>query len=168
MTLRMTPKEYQDFLAKSPKAAQALSAQAPPVTELPPKYWNVKVYVFADGTVSEDKKLTGHGKIVEKYDSRREYYRSIELGLLQRAKKISGLERQKKLLILPEFASGEETIKAIYYLADFFYKLPDGTEVVEDVKGFDVQTGKYRSTEAFKIKWKLLKYKYRQYRFVLY
>lgn len=168
MILRMTPKEYRDFLAKSPKAAAALSAQPPPEAELTPKYWNVKVYVFADGVVSDDKKLTGHGKIIEKYDSRREYFRSVELELLQRAKRISGLERQKKLIIQPEFMAGEEKIHAIYYYADFFYVLPDGTEVVEDVKAYDVRTGKYRSTEAFKIKWKLLKYKYPQYRFVLY
>ena len=173
MAIRMTPEEYRAFLKKAnlsrnKKAAEEMMSQLPPMESLPPKYWNVKVYVYEDGTVDENKSLTGHGKVKEKYDSRREYFRSIELGLLQRAGRISGLSRQKRLEIQPSFMSGKERVHAIFYVADFFYKTQDGKDVVEDVKGFDVKTGKYRSTEAFRIKWKLLKYKYPQYVFVLY
>lgn len=46
--------------------------------------------------------------------------------------------------------------KAVYYKADFVYREQSGEEVVEDVKALDNATGKYLTTETFRLKWKLL------------
>ena len=79
-----------------------------------------------------------------RYDSKKEYARWKELQLLQRAGEISGLERQKRFILQPSFEFEGKTIRAITYIADFYYK--DETEhrdhcqdmysrwVVEDVK----------------------------------
>lgn len=125
------------------------------------KYGNIKIYVFDDGFISTDKKLTGHGKVKEKYDSHREYYRFLELALLQRAGKISGLRKQVPLEIQPAFRCEGKLIRPIIYVADFLYANESGEWIVEDVKGLDAKTGKHIMTADFKLKWKLLKYRYR-------
>lgn len=134
-----------------------------------PKYRNIKIYVYEDGFVSEGERLAdsaGHGSLVEKYDSTKEYYRHQELLLLQRVGKISNLQRQVKLVIQAAFTYHDESIAAITYVADFVYDR-DGEQIVEDVKGFSEATGKYIETKDFKLKWKLLKAKYPDKTFVL-
>lgn len=64
------------------------------------------------------------------HDSIREANRWCELKLLERAGKITDLQRQVKFELLPK-QDGE---RAVYYIADFVY-VENGREVVEDAKG---------------------------------
>ena len=63
--IRMTPREYREFVQKSGKSASGIF----PVVEQN-KYHNKKVYCYEDGLVSDEKGLTSHGVIVQKYDSK--------------------------------------------------------------------------------------------------
>ena len=89
----------------------------------------------------------------ELFDSKREAYRWDELMLLQRAGKISGLERQKRYRLIPAQygPDGKLIEKPCDYIADFVYR-KDGRVVVEDAKG--------RKTDAYIIKRKLMLQKY--------
>lgn len=79
------------------------------------------------------------------YDSKKEARRHQELLLLQRAGKITNLERQVKFELIPK-QDGE---RACTYVADFVYNLVDtGEKVVEDTKGY--------KTEVYRIKKKLM------------
>ena len=148
----MSAKEYQEMLRK----------------RKPSKYHNKKVYVYEDGFVSLEFSLKNHGKVIEKYDSEKEYSRSRELLLLKRAGKISDLKRQAEMVIQEGFQSPDGKKHApIVYKADFVYER-DGKIIVEDVKGQDERTGRLLMTEAFRLKWKLLQAKYPQYQFELY
>lgn len=97
------------------------------------------------------------------FDSRTEYNRWCELRLLERAKAISGLQRQVKYVLVPA-QYGPSTVgpkggvkrgplleRECAYIADFVYT-KDGETVVEDCKG-------YRTPEYI-IKRKLMLYKY--------
>ena len=86
------------------------------------------------------------------FDSKAEFYRWCELRLLERAGKISGLQRQVKYELLPAVYEtitrvSEKTGKelkpkqklveaAVNYIADFVYTDEHGKTVVEDVKGY--------------------------------
>ena len=92
------------------------------------------------------------------FDSAKEWRRNQELETLQRAGEISELNRQVPFVLMPSFAiadkktkSGLRTVREIRYIADFTYRLKDGTRIIEDVKGMQ--------TEVFKIKRKLLERK---------
>ena len=89
------------------------------------------------------------------FDSQREAQRYCELVLLQRAGKITNLERQKPYKLIPaqyetyprlgkngqKLKDGRRCIeKAVTYVADFVY-LQDGQLIVEDAKG--VKTPEY-------------------------
>lgn len=80
------------------------------------------------------KKVVVNGEV---FDSQKEFYRWCDLKLLERAGKISELERQVKYVLIP--AQRDETGKLIErevsYIADFKY-LQDGKQIVEDVKGY--------------------------------
>lgn len=153
---RMTEEEYQAFLQRTGKV---LSPQQQSAERKPAKYRNHFVYVYQDGFVCQEK-LEGHGGIAERYDSVKEYKRWRELQLLERAGKISDLNRQVKILIQPAFTNGEgKCLRAIYYTADATYTLA-GVEIVEDVKATDKRTGKHITTETFRVKWKLLQSRY--------
>ena len=82
-----------------------------------------------------NRKITAPGG--EKFDSMKEYNRWGQLKLLQRAGKISGLERQVKFLLLPvqRDEQGKLLEHARSYVADFVYLDGDGKAVVEDAKG---------------------------------
>ena len=82
----------------------------------------------------------------ETFDSQREYQRWCELKLLERAGRISGLQRQVSFELIPKQV-GE---RACNYVADFVYRDADGTMVVEDAKGM--------KTDVYKIKKKLMLY----------
>ena len=84
------------------------------------------------------------------FDSRKEAQRYSELLLLQRAKEISCLARQRKYVLIPaqyeyyerfgkrgqELQPGKRLIeKECAYIADFVYVDKDGKLVVEDAKG---------------------------------
>lgn len=103
-------------------------------------------------TVAEYKALTNEQRktkynskkiIIDKetFDSDLEATRYLELKLLERAGRISELQRQVKFNLLPSQAGKNRREKAVSYIADFVYKDNDGIKVVEDVKG--VRTTEY-------------------------
>lgn len=82
-----------------------------------------------------NKKITYNG---ETYDSAKEYRRHDELKILEKAGKISGLERQKKFVLLPsqkDSRTGKTVLRGCTYVADFVY-FENGKQVIEDVKGY--------------------------------
>ena len=86
------------------------------------------------------------------FDSKAEAKRYVELKLLLRAKKITNLQLQPKYELQPKYKNNKgQTIRAITYKADFSY-IENGKKIVEDVKGVE--------TKDFRLKKKLLEYKY--------
>jgi hypothetical protein len=86
------------------------------------------------------------------FDSAREARRYGELQLLVRVGSVTDLELQPEFELVPKFSHPEHgTIRAIKYRADFRYRL-HGKEIVEDVKG--------HQTEVYRLKKKLLLYRY--------
>lgn len=102
------------------------------------------------------------------FDSQKEANRFRELQLLERAGKITALQRQVKYVLIPtqrefsneiykkgahqgHFKPGKVLEKECSYIADFAY-IQDGAYVVEDTKGV--------RTEAYKIKRKLMLERY--------
>lgn len=67
-----------------------------------------------------------------RFDSKREAARYAELVTLERAGRISGLERQVRFEVCPR-VPGLKGSRARYYVADFVY-VEDGMKVIEDVK----------------------------------
>lgn len=98
------------------------------------------------------------------FDSDREYRRWRDLCLLERAGKISNLQRQVKFVLIPtqyetyeryspktgkRLKDGRRCVeKECFYLADFVYYDANGNKVVEDAKGC--------RTEAYILKRKLM------------
>lgn len=108
----------------------------------------------------------------EEFDSKREYERYQELLLLERAGKITDLQRQVKYELLPAIydyiprfstKTGRElkpqrklVEAAVRYIADFVYTDEHGKTVVEDAKGYrDPSSAVYAK---FVIKRKLMLY----------
>ena len=102
------------------------------------------------------------------FDSKKEANRFRELQLLEKAGKITALQRQVKYVLIPtqrefsneiykkgahqgHFKPGKVLEKECSYIADFAY-IQDGAYVVEDTKGV--------RTEAYKIKRKLMLERY--------
>lgn len=102
------------------------------------------------------------------FDSKKEANRFRELQLLERAGKITALQRQVKYVLIPtqrefsneiykkgahqgHFKPGKVLEKECSYIADFAY-IQDGAYVVEDTKGV--------RTEVYKIKRKLMLERY--------
>ncbi len=104
----------------------------------------------------------------EKFDSRKELQRWLELRLLERSGQITGLKRQVKFELIPAqrepnktgrrggVIKGKVIEQSCDYYADFVYKDSQGNLCVEDVKGYK-QGGAY---SVFTIKRKLMLYKY--------
>jgi hypothetical protein len=92
------------------------------------------------------------------FDSKREANRWTELKLLEKAGKISNLQRQVKFVLIPTQYSDWEYTKSgkkkviereASYIADFVYRDNElGVDVVEDTKGM--------RTEAYILKRKLM------------
>lgn len=73
----------------------------------------------------------------ERFDSKKEYKRWLELRSLEEQGEISELRRQEKHELIPsQKVVGQKTLRAVYYVADFVYIDKDGNKVVEDVKGY--------------------------------
>ena len=108
---------------------------------------------MANMTLKEYQELTGQKHkynnkpvVVDgvRYDSKKEYARWCELQILQRAGEIEGLVRQKKFELRPGFMHKGKKIRALTYIADFYYydRTPDRKHskglqsrwVIEDVK----------------------------------
>ena len=113
---------------------------------------------YKAGNKYHAKKIEVDGEI---FDSKREAARYIELQYLQRAGKISGLQRQKKFVLIPAQYEPESTgprggrIKGkllereVAYYADFVYFDEEAKDfVIEDTKGV--------STKDYIIKRKLM------------
>lgn len=82
------------------------------------------------------------------FDSVKEADRYGELQVLEKAGKISGLERQKRFVLIPaQRGDGKIVERACTYTADFCY-WENGEHVVEDCKGV--------KTEVYRIKKKLM------------
>ena len=115
------------------------------------KGWHV---LHGNGSKYHAKKVMIDGEV---FDSRKEADRWCELLLLEKAGQILGLKRQVRYLLIPEqrepdtqgprggIRKGKVIERAVYYVADFVYDVPDGNEgshiVVEDSKG--VRTPEY-------------------------
>lgn len=88
----------------------------------------------------------------ETFDSKKEAARWQELLLLQRAGKISHLNRQVTYELIPsQYIDGKCVERAVKYVADFVYK-ENGQLVVEDTKGM--------KTPEYVIKRKMLLFTY--------
>ena len=162
--MRLSEKEFQALCAKSPAiAARAAVGKMP----APAKYRNVKVYIYKNGVVSYGSKIEGIGAPIDVFDSTKEYTRWNELLLLERAGKITNLQRQVKMVIQEKTKLENAELKEIAYKADFVYNDAHG-KVVEDVKPFDTATQQYKTTKDFALKWKLLQAKYRDIHFRIY
>lgn len=110
------------------------------------------------GNVSAIVRSKYHNRKTKGFDSAKEWRRNQELEALQRAGEISELNRQVPFVLMPSYTISDETtkqgfrtIREIRYIADFTYRLKDGTRIIEDVKGMQ--------TDVFKIKRKLLERK---------
>ena len=89
----------------------------------------------------------------ERFDSKKEAARYMELVTLQKAGWIANLERQKRFELIPvqKDDNGKVIEHKCVYIADFCYE-QDGQIIVEDVKGM--------KTDVYIIKRKLMLYKY--------
>ena len=87
-----------------------------------------------------NRKITHNGIT---FDSQREYRRFCELSLLERAGKITNLQRQVKYVLIPsqKDEKGKVIERECSYIADFVY-VENGKLVVEDAKGY--KTPEYR------------------------
>lgn len=110
------------------------------------------------GNVSAIVKSKYRNRRTKGFDSAKEWRRNQELEALQRAGEISELNRQVPFTLMPSYTISDETtkqgfrtIREIRYIADFTYRLKDGTRIIEDVKGMQ--------TQIFKLKRKLLERK---------
>lgn len=98
----------------------------------------------------------------EKFDSRKELQRWLELRLLERSGEIKDLRRQVKFELIPTqrepdtygprggVIKGKVIEHGVNYVADFVYKDKQGITVVEDTKGM--------RTKEYVIKRKLMLY----------
>ena len=98
------------------------------------------------------------------FDSMKEGKRYQELLLLEKAGEISDLQLQVKYVLIPAYREpdtigknggvhkGKLIERECSYIADFSYKTADGTQVVEDVKGFRHS----KAYDIFAIKRKLM------------
>jgi len=88
------------------------------------------------------------------YDSKKEAKRAVELKLLERAGHISELKEQVTILLQEKFRHNGKWECSITYIADFVY-MKDGVKIVEDVKSPIT-----RKIQTYRIKRKLLLFKY--------
>lgn len=79
------------------------------------------------------KKVVHNG---EKFASKKEYRRFVELSLLEKAGAIKNLRRQVKFELIPAQRIGGKVVeRACNYVADFVYET-SGETIIEDTKGY--------------------------------
>ena len=94
-----------------------------------------------------------------KFDSKIEAKRYLQLRELEAKGTIESLEIRPKFIIQDKFTTAfGEKIREVAYVGDFKIVYPGGRQVCEDVKGVE--------TEAFRVKWKLVKRRYPEVEFV--
>ena len=91
------------------------------------------------------------------FDSKGEANRWAELRMLEKAGVLTGLQRQVRFELLPPFVHDGKKEQGIGYIADFTYT-QGGKLVIEDFKG--------ARTEVFKLKRKLLLFRFTDFVFV--
>lgn len=111
---------------------------------------------FVHGNASANTKSKYHSRkqTIDGYvfASKREAQRYSELKMLEKAGEISNLELQKRFELIPsQRIDGKVVERPCYYVCDFAY-CEGGKQVIEDAKGM--------KTEVYKIKKKLMLYKY--------
>ena len=104
-------------------------------------------------------KITINGEV---FDSKAEAKRFHELAAMVETGEIQDLTRQPKFILQEGFddIDAGEHIRPITYKADFMYRDEDGNWVVEDVKSWITQKDK-----AYRLKVKLFRKRYPEYRF---
>lgn len=98
-------------------------------------------------------KRTRIGDLV--FDSRKEANRYLELKSQEEIGEISNLELQYEICLLEGFVYQGEKVRAIRYTADFSYA-KNGIRYIEDVKSKATAR-----TEAFRIRWRLLQWHFK-------
>lgn len=93
------------------------------------------------------------------FDSKKEGLHYVELKKLEKQGKISNLELQPSFLLQEGFKRDGKKYRPITYIADFRY-IENGKVIVEDVKSSFTAKDK-----VYKIKKKLLLYKYGDFEF---
>ena len=94
------------------------------------------------------------------YDSKWEAQKAYELDMLQRAGKITDLQRQVPFVLQERYVNNEgDSIRPIFYVADFYYyDVKMKMWVVMDTKGY--------ATDVYKIKRKIFMFKYPKIKFI--
>lgn len=88
----------------------------------------------------------------EKFDSKHEYNRWVELKYMERAGLIYGLQRQVRFTVVPDiYKDGKVVQRMASYIADFVYQR-GGETIVEDAKGV--------KTDVYKLKKKLMRWEH--------
>lgn len=94
------------------------------------------------------------------YDSKHEAQVAYELDMLQRAHKISNLQKQVKFVLQDKFINNQgKTVRPIFYIADFTYE-ENGQKYAIDAKSSATRT------QVYMVKKKLFEYKYPEYIFL--
>lgn len=96
------------------------------------------------------------------FDSVAEFRRYQDLRLLEYAGRITKLEVHPRFVLIPRHkhpVTGK-TVSQRVYGADFSYVDHTGRAVIEDVKGYDKKTGKFRDTALSRFKRALAEYLY--------
>jgi len=107
------------------------------------------------GFMIKQRKYKNIKKVIDgiEFDSIKEATRYQDLLLLQKARKIRFLTLQPEFVLQDSFKISKTTHRAIKYIADFQYvDMETGKTIIEDVKGM--------KTEVYKIKKKLLLFKF--------
>jgi hypothetical protein len=103
---------------------------------------------------AHERSLDGHT-----FDSRAEMQRYAELKMLERAGIIRDLQLQPEFILQAPFIHEGKKIQAIKYFADFAYlDLRTNRNIVEDCKGM--------KTEVYRLKKKMLHFKYPNLNFI--
>lgn len=89
------------------------------------------------------------------FDSKKEANRYLELKAQLEAGEIHLMVLQGEITLLEGFEYKGEKVRAIKYTADFTY-IKDGKLVIEDVK-----SAATARTEAFRLRWRLLQWRYK-------
>lgn len=87
------------------------------------------------------------------FDSEKEALRYTELKMLEKAGKITELERQKRFDLQPAFYYQGHKQRAIFYVCDFFYRQGD-KYIIEDVKSPIT-----KNNAVYKLKKKMMLYR---------
>ena len=111
-------------------------------------------FALGNANASTKSKYHSRNQTIDGYvfASKREAQRYSELKMLEKAGEISNLELQKRFELIPSQRIGGKVVeRPCYYVCDFAY-CEGGKQVIEDAKGM--------KTEVYKIKKKLMLYKY--------